>query len=420
MANGEKSVSVIHNRVFQVIMMSGIMLQIGIWVRNFAILLYVTDKTDGNAFAVSLIYLAEFLPIFVFSFIGGTFADRWRPKLTIVSCDFLSACSVFAVLLALVYGSWKAVFFATLISAILSQFSQPSVMKLFKLHLPDEQTQTAMSLFQTMFAGFMVLGPILGTFVYQQFGIHVAIGTMGVAFLLSAAIMTMLPHEDKSAKQVAGTSFLREMSSGIRYVFSSKILSLLGVGFVIAGLALGLIQPLPIFLVTERLKLPETDLQWLIGASGFAMILGGVASMSAAKRVAPHILLMVGMTVNAVSIAVSGWSSALWLTLVAQFCSGFVFPGIQVGINTLMLKNSAAEYIGRVNGILNPLFMGSLVVTMSISGLLKNQFSLVSMYEISGALFLLGVVLLLPMHRLIRQSEKTQATAMVNSEMPSN
>ncbi|MED3929179.1 MFS transporter, partial [Priestia megaterium] len=163
------------NRVFQAIIISGLFLQIGIWVRNFAVLLFIMEKTNGDPFAVSLISVAEFAPIFIFSFIGGTFADRWRPKRTMVWCDILSAISVFAVLVTLILGSWHVVFFATLISAILSQFSQPSGMKLFKMHLPEEQMQVGMSVYQTVFAIFMVLGPILGTFAFQAFGINLSI-----------------------------------------------------------------------------------------------------------------------------------------------------------------------------------------------------------------------------------------------------
>lgn len=105
------------------VFVSALFLQVGIWVRNFAVLLFVTEKTNGNPFAVSMISVAEFLPIFIFSFIGGTFADRWQPKKTMVWCDLLSAVSIFGVIGALVFGSWQSVFFATLISSILSQFS---------------------------------------------------------------------------------------------------------------------------------------------------------------------------------------------------------------------------------------------------------------------------------------------------------
>ena len=97
-----------------------------------------------ECFAISMISVAEYGPIFLFAFIG-VFADRWRPKATIVWCEILSACSVFIVFLMLESGSWGAVFFATLCSSILSQFAQPSGMKLFKIHVPDEYASMGMS-----------------------------------------------------------------------------------------------------------------------------------------------------------------------------------------------------------------------------------------------------------------------------------
>jgi len=171
-------------------------LQIGIWVRNFAILMFVTDQTNNDPLAISLISVVEFAPIFVFSFIGGAFADRWKPKRTMIWCDFLSAVSVFAVLLTLLYGSWEAVYFATFISAILSQFSQPSVMKLFKQHVHPDKVQQGMALFQSLVAIFMVIGPSLGIYSYHQFGIYISIGVMGVAFLLSALVLFRLPADE--------------------------------------------------------------------------------------------------------------------------------------------------------------------------------------------------------------------------------
>jgi len=126
------------NRFVRAILLSNLFSQLGIWIRNFAVLLYVMEKSNADAFAVSMISVAEYAPIFVFSFIGGVFADRWRPKRTIVWCECLSTFSVFIVFLLLDTGSWTAVFFATLSSSIFSQFAQPSGMKLLKIHVSDE------------------------------------------------------------------------------------------------------------------------------------------------------------------------------------------------------------------------------------------------------------------------------------------
>lgn len=384
------------NKFVQTILMSGLLLQIGIWVRNYGILLFVMEQTKGDSFAVSMISFAEFAPIFIFSFIGGTFADRWRPKRTMVWCDVLSAVSMFAVLFTLVYGSWKAVFFATLVSAILSQFSQPSGMKLFKLHVPEHLIQAGMSIYQTLFAVFMILGPVIGTFVFQRYGIDYSIAISGIAFLLSAAVLLLLPKDRVETDRKEGASFWGELAEGYRYVRSSKLLSTLGGCFAAAGLGLGLIQPLGIFLVTDRLGLPKEDFQWLMMTSGIAMIVGGGLAMGFAKKVAPQKLLAFGMAVDVVTMSISGFSTAVWLTLVAQFFSGLVLPCIQIGINTMILKNTEERFVGRVNGLLNPLFMGSMVVTMSVSGWLMAQFSLVAMYQAAAVLFVVGALIMVP------------------------
>ncbi|PEB52262.1 MFS transporter [Bacillus pseudomycoides] len=391
---------VLKNRFVQGILVSALCLQVGIWVRNFAVLLYVMEMTNGDAFAISMISVAEFAPIFIFSFIGGTFADRWKPKRTMIWCEALSSLSVFAVLFTLMFGTWKVVFFVTLISAILSQFSQPSGMKLFKQHLSTEKIQLAMSLYQTIFAVFMVLGPILGTFVFQRFGIYISIVATGIAFLLAAIVLLFLPKDTEDQGEKKQVSLLKEMADGIKYVKAKKALTLLGICFMAAGLGIGLIQPLGIFIVTEQLALPKESLQWLVIVNGAGMIIGGALAMIFAKNVAPQKMLILGMFGQAVGIGIIGFSTNLWITLAAQLFSGLAFPCIQIGINTLIIQNSDTDFIGRVNGILSPLFTGSMVLTMSIAGSLKEMFSLSTMYEGTALLFIVGLLVILPIYNL--------------------
>ncbi len=391
---------VLKNRFVQGILASALFLQIGIWVRNFAVLLYVMEMTKGDAFAISMISVAEFAPIFIFSFIGGTFADRWKPKKTMVWCEMLSSISVFAVLITLMFGTWKIVFFVTLISAILSQFSQPSGMKLFKQHLSAEQIQLAMSIYQTIFAIFMVLGPILGTFIFHSFGIYISIIITGIAFLLAAAVLLFLPKDLENDNEKKEITLLQEMLDGIKYVKKKKALTLLGLCFMAAGLGIGLIQPLGIFIVTEQLGLSKESLQWLLTVNGAGMIVGGALAMVFAKNVAPQKMLIIGMLGQAIGIGIIGYSTNLWVTLTAQLFSGLALPCIQIGINTLIIQNSDTDFIGRVNGILSPLFTGSMVVTMSIAGSLKEMFSLSMMYEGTALLFIIGLLFILPIYNL--------------------
>lgn len=399
--------SLFSNRTVQAILLSGIFLQMGIWVRNFTILLFVTEQTDKNPLAISLIYVAEFAPIFLFSFIGGAFADRWRPKRTMVLCDLLSALSVFVVLLALLFGGWEAIFFATLVSSVLSQFSQPSGMKLFKLHVPESQIQLGMSMYQTISAIFMILGPMIGTLVYFRFGIEAAIAIMGTCFLLSAAILSLLPP-DKKGSGVSATSLVQEMKMGIQYVRAEKTLLYMGGFYLAAGLGMGLVNPLGIYLVTEHLGLTSEHLQWLTAVNGIGMILGGGIAMGISMKMTPQSMLMVGFVTSAISVAVLGSVNVIWIAFMAQLIFGLMVPFIHISCNTLILNHAEEAFVGRVNGILNPLFMGAMVINMSLVGVLKDQLPLTALYLIASELFAFGALSMLPLLRF-KQVRPVQA-----------
>ena len=367
-------------------------------MRNVAVLIYVMKQTGGDAIAVSLISVAEYAPIFIFSFIGGTYADRWRPKRTMICCDILSALSVFIVLITFYIGTWKVIFCVTLVSAILSQFSQPCGLKLFKYHLSNDEMQTAIAIYQMIGAVFLILGPVLGMIVFQAFGIGMSIAVMGIAFLLSAASLMFLPPDRAFNGEKTRETFIGELANGVRYILSRKELKLLGLCFMAIGFGLGLIQPLGIFLVTERLCLTIECIQWFMAVGGIGLITGGVLSIVVSRTIRPQRLLIFGLILSSVSIAVAGLSTMLWLTLTVHFLGSLVIPIITIGVNTLIMHNTEEAYVGRVNGILSPMYTGSMLVTMCLAGILKHIFTLVGMYGASALLFICGIIITMPLY----------------------
>ncbi|WP_028559595.1 MFS transporter [Paenibacillus pinihumi] len=394
------------NRYVRTIILSRVLLQLGIWIRNYSVLLFVTELTNNNPVYVSLISVAEFAPIFLFGLIGGTFADRWRPKRTMVWSDLLSSLSVVAVLVAVMNGGWIPLLVGSFISASLSQFSQPSAMKLYKRHVPAEQLQGVMAMSQTVVAVFTVLGPVIGTFIFIKFGIHVSLILTAVMFLGSSLILLSLPRDGAEERSGNAGGFMKELTAGLKYIGSNKSLRTLSVTFAAVGLASGLTQPLQIFLVIEKLGQDKQFLQWLVMANGAAMLAGGAVIMGIAKKVKPQVLLFIGLLVTSVCTIGIGASSMIWLTIVLLVLSGLVYPCIQGGIQTLIVRNTEGSFIGRVSGAIMPVFMGMMVTGMFITGYLKESFSLLSVYAASGVLIIAGAILLLPL--VIDKSRKAE------------
>ncbi|CAM5793044.1 MULTISPECIES: MFS transporter [Brevibacillus] len=385
------------NPYVRTVILSRVLLQLGIWIRNYAVLLYVTDLTKNDPVYVSLIAVAEFAPIFLFGLIGGTFADRWRPKRTMVWSDLVSALSVGAVMLVLMNGGWIPLLIGTFISASLSQFSQPSAMKLYKRHVPAEQLQGVMAMSQTLVAVFMVLGPVIGTFIFIQFGLQASLILTAVLFLGSSLVLATLPSDTDEPNSGDTGSFKKELQAGLRYIASNQSLRTLCLTFSAVGLASGLTQPLQIFLVIENLGQDKQFLQWLVMTNGAAMLAGGAVIVGIAKKVKPQLLLMVGLLVTAVCTIGLGASTKMGMTIVLLVISGLFFPCIQGGIQTLIVRNTEGAFIGRVSGTITPVFMGMMVIGMFVSGYLKDAFSLFAVYVASGVLIMIGASMLLPL-----------------------
>ncbi|GIO13503.1 MFS transporter [Cohnella xylanilytica] len=406
-------IPLLRNGYIRTVLMSTLFSQTGIWIRNFAVLLDVAETTGGDALAVSMISVAEYAPIFAFSFVGGVFADRWRPKRTIVWCECLSSLSVFAVFALLEAGAWRAVFLAAFCSSALSQFALPSGMKLFKNCVRDEEATAAMSLLQTLTSVFMVIGPILGTLAYERLGMDVSVLATGACFLLSAVALTFVPPDPKPSnastnRESPAPSLLREMRDGIRYVWANKTLLKLTVCFTLVGFGAGWISPLGIFLVTERLGLPPEAVQWISIPYGAGEVIGGIATFALAAQIAPRRLLMIGLLVDGIGIVLAGLSPVLWLTMTAQFAIALLQPAIFVGNNALVMMQVDPAYIGRVMGIRTPLMTGAMLLAMSAAGVAAKTLSLPVVYALAGICFVGGFGLLLPLHRREDRGEPTE------------
>lgn len=111
----------------------------------------------------------------------------------------------------------------------------------------------------------------------------------------------------------------------------------------------------------------------------------------------PHTMLAVGLLISSICTIGTGGSTNIVLTFILQILSGLFYPCIHVGIQTLIMRNTEAAFVGRVGGTITPIFMGLMVLGMSLSGYMKNLLTLFGIYCVSGGLLVIGALLLIPL-----------------------
>ena len=402
---------VLKNRFVQGILISALCLQIGIWVRNFAVLLYVMEMTKGNAFAISMISVAEFAPIFIFSFVGGALADRWNPNRTMVAGDMLSVCSIIGIIVLLKMDYWQAIFFATLVSAIVGQFSQPSSSKIFKRYVEEKYVSNAIAFNQTLQSLFLIFGPVIGSVVYTQLGVFTALYSLIGLFLLSALALSFLPiwiEKEEKVERTLGS----DIKEGWKFVLQTKNVSMITVAFAIIGLAVGLTNPLEVFLVIERLGLNKEAVQYLAVADGIGMLIGGGIAAIFASKVHPKKMFVFGMFVLALSFLVEGVSTSFWLTSFMRFGTGICLACVNIVVGTLMIQLVPENMVGRVNGTILPIFMGAMLMGNAFAGGVKEVTSIIVVFCIAMLLSLMAILPILRMNigsaKVTNQMESTK------------
>ncbi|MGV2967973.1 MFS transporter [Paenibacillus sp. FSL L8-0435] len=403
------------NKAFLIVTGSDLLQNLAIWIRNMAILYYVMDQTQGSPIAVSLITVLEYAPIFVFSIIGGALADRWNPKRTMILGDILSALSIVMIIAVLSSGYWQILYVATFVSSVVSQFSQPSSLKIVRRNVKGEHLQSAIAITQSGQSLFLILGPIVGTFIYTAMGIQASMYALLILFLTSALLLTFLPKD--ATQRETNTSLLADIKEGWQYVARSRSLKMLSLVFICIGLSAGLISPLGIFLITQRLGLEATSLQFLSGASGLGLLIGGGIAAAVSGKLNQTLTLIVGVLCLAVATMGEVLSSWFWLTLLISFLSSISLAFINVIISTYLVTRIDEHLIGRVNGTITPLFIGSMLLGSSMAGVLMNSTSIFIVYAISVTVMIMGIV---PAMRIQFRNDQTAPASHLTSEISSS
>ncbi|UHA73330.1 MFS transporter [Paenibacillus sp. 481] len=378
------------NKAFLIVTGSDLLQNLAIWVRNMAILYFIMEQTQSNPIAISLITVLEYVPIFVFSFIGGALADRWNPKRTMIVGDILSTLSIVLIIVVLATGYWQVLYLATFVSSIVSQFSQPSSIKIIKRNVEDEHVHSAIGLTQSSQSLFLILGPLVGTFIYTQLGIQASLYSLLVLFIASAVLLSFLPKDD-TEKEV-DTSLLSDLKEGWNYVIQSTSLRMVAIVFTLLGLSMGLVNPLEIFIITEQLGLDKTSLPYLSGASGLGLLVGGAIAAVINSKLNQNVTLIAGVCFLALATFGEVLSTWLWLTLIISFLGSVSLAFVNVVISTYMVTQIDEQLIGRVNGTITPLFIGAMLLGSSLSGVLMKSTSLMIVYAISALVLVVSVL----------------------------
>ena len=147
---------------------------------------------------------------------------------------------------------------------------------------------------------------------------------------------------------VVKESLLGEMREGLSYVNKNIGLKIICVVLGILGLAQGLIQPLTIYILTDRLGIVMQNLQWFISLSGLGLLIGAILAANFASKLETRKILFWGLIIFALITIGEVLSKSVFITATMYFLAGTSLAFIQIVLSSPLIKNVKEEYVGEL------------------------------------------------------------------------
>ncbi|MGZ5985545.1 MAG: MFS transporter [Caulobacteraceae bacterium] len=316
----------------------------------------LTGTVAQGAFAVGMIGLAQFLPMFVLALIAGQVADRHDRRLIMISCMVVELASAGA-LCALAYGGSTALWPIYMIAVAFGAgraFYQPASSALGPTLVPRRLLPRAIAMNSLSWQLASVIGPAIGGLLVAG-SATLAFGGAGVLFGLSILLLCCFASPKQSWKE--GASRLEQIREGLHYLSTNR--------FVLGAISLDLFAVL-LGGATALLPVYARDVLHA-GSQGFGVLraspaIGGVAmaAVLGARPIRRHAGVKMFLAVAGFGLAtvVFALSRSVALSVVALALLGgadMISVFVRQSLVQIMTPN---EMRGRVAAV-STLFIGA-------------------------------------------------------------
>lgn len=254
--------------------------QLGDWLNLIATATLIANLS-GASTAISYLFLARFLPLFIFSPLAGVLADRYERRHVMIASDLLRAGTVLCFLLVREPADVWLLYVLTILQFSLSAIFTPARSAVLANVVRPEQLVPANALDSLTWSTMLALGALLGGVVAAVFGIAQAFVLDATTFVLSAWLISRIAGpiriDDSLGRQTGWLDFL----DGLRYLRGQTFILGLSLVKAAGSLAWGAINVLEITYASDLfpLNLPRV-MEILPDADGGTLSLGLIYAVS--------------------------------------------------------------------------------------------------------------------------------------------
>lgn len=216
------------NRNFRNLWLARVVSNLGDWFNLLASAALIAHLS-GAGTAISFLFLARFLPLFVMSPFAGLLADRYERRTLLIWTDILRAVVVLGFLLVDRPERIWLLYLLTVLQFMLSAVFTPAQQSYLPAVVDREDLVTANALDSFTWSTMLALGALLGGVATAFLGVQAAFLLDALTFLISAWFLAHVPVRSRAQVSAQdGRSAVRrafvEIVEGMRYLGAQPVL----------------------------------------------------------------------------------------------------------------------------------------------------------------------------------------------------
>ncbi|GAA1948055.1 MFS transporter [Agromyces allii] len=350
-------------------------------------------ELGGTPIDLSLVAVGSSLGLVLAVLIGGVAADRIPQRRILITVEVVRGLA-FAAAAVLAATGVIEVWHIAVISFVLGVadgFFYPAYSAWLPALLPASQLLAANGIEGVLRPAVMqAAGPALASAFIALQGPWLAFAAVAVMQVVAAVVLAIMrttpvrrdPNE--VVRHPVRQSFI-DLRDGFSYLVRTKwLLATLVFSIILVFIIMGPIEVLLPFAVKDQTG---------GGAGAFALALaafgvgGAVGSLSVASFRLPRrylTLMILAWGVGCLPLAIIGYTSQLWVMVIALFLVGVLFDGAQVVWGTLLQRRVPPSMLGRVSSLDFFVSLALMPVSMAVAGPVGEAIGLAPAFLIAG------------------------------------
>jgi MFS family permease len=331
---------------------------IGTWMQSVA-QGWLVLKLTNSALMLGVVSFAGYLPVLLVTLFAGVIVDHADRRRLIVTTQVLLMLSAF-ILTALTWAGVVRVEYVIILAAInglVTAFDMPARQTFVVEMVGREDLPNAIALNSMIFNGARVVGPAVAGVLISVIGIAGCFFLNGLSYI---AVIWSLLEMELVARELPriGSAMFTRLREGFDYIWHHRasfyLLLLIAIN---AGFGMQYSVLIPVF-ARDVLHGGPRAYGFLLAAQGVGALLGAYVLASCRTPRGLRQNLIFGLFGSAAGIFIFGFSSLMWLSLLAQMLIGAGLLNYMATSNTMLQLFVSDELRGRVMSMYTLSFIG--------------------------------------------------------------